>query len=205
MTAAATATSTSPPSTPPTCSRPTARSWSWPCPRSPTRAGPSSSRPPRAPTRSSTTAAPRCPMTPTSCSPPALVLKLQNASLFVQQQGSSIQVDGGPNPSQQVTFTSYSDNSVGGETGGDPTAVARGRRLGRHRPAELRRRSPTAGGPIPEASGPVDPLYPSLGRLRGRRRPVLLQLRQPPLRRRPGPADPRVPLRRDHPVQQPAG
>jgi hypothetical protein len=44
------------------------------------------------------------------------VLKLQNASLFVQNQGSALQALGGPNPNQQVNFTSYADDSIAGDT-----------------------------------------------------------------------------------------
>ncbi len=44
---------------------------------------------------------------------PGSTLKLENASLFVQNQGSALQTIGGTNPSDQVTFTSVKDNSVG--------------------------------------------------------------------------------------------
>ena len=50
-------------------------------------------------------------------------LKMQNASLLVQNQGSALQIQGGPNPSQIVTLTSYRDSSVGGATNGDPTSI----------------------------------------------------------------------------------
>jgi len=43
-------------------------------------------------------------------------LKLQNASLFAQNQGSAIQALGGINPNDRVTFTSYADDTVGGDT-----------------------------------------------------------------------------------------
>ena len=45
-------------------------------------------------------------------------LKLQNASLFVQNQGSAIQTLGGTNLSEHVTFTSVNDNSVGANPNG---------------------------------------------------------------------------------------
>ena len=57
---------------------------------------------------------------------PGSTLKLQNASLFAQQQGSAIETLGGPNPNDKVTFTSYSDSSVGGVSNGDPSSVPRG-------------------------------------------------------------------------------
>jgi large repetitive protein len=45
-------------------------------------------------------------------------LKLENASLYVQNQGSALQAEGtATNP---VTFTSYNDASVGGATNGNP-------------------------------------------------------------------------------------
>jgi large repetitive protein len=45
---------------------------------------------------------------------PGSAVKLQNASILVQNQGSSLMALGGPNPSQQVNFTSYADDTVGG-------------------------------------------------------------------------------------------
>ena len=51
---------------------------------------------------------------------PGSTLKLRNASLFVQQQGASLETLGGPNPGDKVTFTSYSDDTVlGGSQQGD--------------------------------------------------------------------------------------
>ena len=45
-------------------------------------------------------------------------LKLQNASLFVQNQGSALQTIGGTNLSEHVTFTSVDDNTVGANPNG---------------------------------------------------------------------------------------
>jgi len=50
---------------------------------------------------------------------PGSTLKLRNASLFVQSQGSGLMTKGGPNPNDRVTFTSYSDDSVAGDSNGD--------------------------------------------------------------------------------------
>ena len=53
-------------------------------------------------------------------------LLLFAASLFAQNQGSAIQVLGGPNPfgislpsQQQVTITSFADDTIGGDTNND--------------------------------------------------------------------------------------
>jgi hypothetical protein len=49
---------------------------------------------------------------------PGSAVKLQNASLYVENQGSAIEVQGGATSSTQVNFTSYGDDSVGGNTNG---------------------------------------------------------------------------------------
>jgi hypothetical protein len=49
---------------------------------------------------------------------PGATLKLQNASLFVQNQGSALQALG--TPTNPVTFTSYNDASIGGATNNNP-------------------------------------------------------------------------------------
>ena len=51
---------------------------------------------------------------------PGSTLKSQNASLFVQNQGSALQVQGGSTPTQQVNFTSYNDASIGGPSQQQP-------------------------------------------------------------------------------------
>ena len=58
---------------------------------------------------------------------PGSTLKLQNASLFVQNQGSSLLALGGVNPNDRVTFTSYSDDGIAGDTNNNGTnTVPRG-------------------------------------------------------------------------------
>src|SRR5207248_9111185 len=49
---------------------------------------------------------------------PGSTLKMLNASLFVQNQGSALEAQG--TPTLPVTFTSYNDASVGGQTNGNP-------------------------------------------------------------------------------------
>ena len=50
---------------------------------------------------------------------PGSTVKLQNASLFVQNQGSAIEALGGPNPNDRVNFTSYADDTIAGDTNQD--------------------------------------------------------------------------------------
>ncbi len=54
---------------------------------------------------------------------PGSILKMQNAALLVQNQGSALQVLGGPNSYQTVTVTSYKDSSIGGVSNGDPNST----------------------------------------------------------------------------------
>jgi hypothetical protein len=96
---------------------------------------------------------------------PGSILKLRNASLYVQNQGSSLQMRGGPNLNQKVFVTSFNDDSVGGDTNGngsDPTTAPNGGDWGG---IVLRNFNDTAfgGRPIPVAPGPVDPTRPRLG------------------------------------------
>ena len=54
---------------------------------------------------------------------PGSVLKMENAVLLVQNQGSALQILGGPNAAQAVIVTSYKDSTVGGVTNGDPNST----------------------------------------------------------------------------------
>ena len=51
------------------------------------------------------------------------IVKMQNAAILVQNQGSALQVTGGPNSYQGVVITSYKDSSVGGISNGDPNST----------------------------------------------------------------------------------
>ena len=98
---------------------------------------------------------------------PGSVIKFRNASLFVQNQGSAIQALGGANPQDQVIFTSFSDDSVGGDTNndGNSSASAGGDWGG----IVLRNFDDTSVRPnglvnsVPVAPGPIDSLRPKLG------------------------------------------
>ncbi len=58
---------------------------------------------------------------------PGSTVKLLNASILVQNQGSAIQVEGGANPGQAVNFTSYLNDAIAGDTNGDQgNTTARG-------------------------------------------------------------------------------
>ena len=52
-----------------------------------------------------------------------VILKMQNAALLVQNQGSALQITGGPNSYQGVNITSYKDSSVGGVSNGNPNST----------------------------------------------------------------------------------
>src|SRR5262249_20569364 len=57
---------------------------------------------------------------------PGSTLKLENASLFVQNQGSSLMTVSGSNLNQRVHFTSFAADTIGGDTNHDgSTSVAR--------------------------------------------------------------------------------
>ncbi len=51
------------------------------------------------------------------------ILKMQNAALLIQNQGSALQILGGPNPAQIVNITSYKDSSIGGVSNGNPSST----------------------------------------------------------------------------------
>jgi hypothetical protein len=136
-------------------------------------------------------------------------VKMQNASIFVQNQGTAIQTLGGPNPNARVTFTSFADDSIGGDSnnngadtpplGGDWGGIV----LRNFDDATPRP------GTFFTPQFPVDVRLRGPGTvragLRGRRRPVVDQLRHAALRRRGRAADPGPALRHDHAVQQPPG
>ncbi len=56
---------------------------------------------------------------------PGSTLKSQNASLFVQNQGSALEVLGQATSTQRVNFTSYNDASIGGASNGNPVTTPR--------------------------------------------------------------------------------
>ena len=107
-------------------------------------------------------------------------LKLQNASLFVQNQGSALQALG--TASNPVVFTSYNDASDGA-TNNNPDTTPRRRRLGRHRLPQLRRRDLD---PVAAVPGRWDPdrVQWRRGDLRRPGRDVHPQLRGRPVCRR---------------------
>ncbi|QDV37134.1 S8 family serine peptidase [Tautonia plasticadhaerens] len=77
------------------------------------------------PTRAENNASGSVPEQTTLAFQPGSTLKLFNASLFVQNQGSALQLRGGSTAADQVVFTSLLDDSFGGDTnndGGDTTA-----------------------------------------------------------------------------------
>jgi hypothetical protein len=50
---------------------------------------------------------------------PGATLKMENANLFVQNQGAALQMNGGPSPSQNITVTSYANDAIAGDTNHD--------------------------------------------------------------------------------------
>ena len=52
-----------------------------------------------------------------------VILKMQNAALLVQNQGSVLQVLAARIPTRTVTVTSYKDSSVGGVSNGNPNST----------------------------------------------------------------------------------
>jgi hypothetical protein len=100
---------------------------------------------------------------------PGSILKMRDASLFVQNQGSAIQLRGGPNPDQRVFVTSFLDDSVGGDTNRDgspaPAGTGAAPLPGDFGGIVLRNFDDTSAGgrPIPVAPGPVDTTRPRLG------------------------------------------
>ncbi len=93
---------------------------------------------------------------------PGSILKMYNASLFVQTQGSAIQLRGGANSSQQVIVTSYYDSSAGGNTAN--AGVGINANAGDYGGILLRNFDDTSNGgrSIPIVPGPDDPSRPNL-------------------------------------------
>ncbi len=97
---------------------------------------------------------------------PGSILKMRDASLFVQNQGSAIQLLGGPNPNDRVYVTSYFDDSIGGDTNRDgaprPGGTGAQPFAGDYGGIVLRNFNDVLGGgrPIPVAPGPDDPTRP---------------------------------------------
>ena len=100
---------------------------------------------------------------------PGSILKMRNASLYVQNQGSAIQFNGGPNPDQRVYVTSYNDDSIGGDTNRDGAPISQGGTGTNPFPGDyggilLRNFNDTTNGsrPIPITPGPDDPTLPQV-------------------------------------------
>ncbi len=138
-------------------------------------------------------------------------LKLFNASLYVQNQGSALQAQRrfqqrGPRQlhvaGRRLDRRRHQQATARPVRGGD---IPDRRRLGRHHLPQLRPAGPQQPRAVP-GRRPAQERSAAATRFGQRRRPVERRLRPNPVRRRPGPADPGdLAGRADDPVQRPAG